>query len=279
MDGVAASRPFTVEYRIVRRDGGVRWVLERGQAQETGDGRRWLDGAIFDVTARRAAEQALREHQIVEATLAEVQASRARILDAADRGRREIERNLHDGAQQRLVSVALRLQLWLTAHRDVAAEARADVAEVLGELRTGLSELRSLAQGLHPAVLTDRGLDHALQALSGRAAVPVELRTTLPERLPLAVEAAAYFTVCEALTNVAKYANASHAWITVERRKGDLEVEIGDDGVGGVDPGAGSGLEGLRDRIAAVDGTLEITSPPGGGTILRAQLPVPAVKA
>jgi PAS domain S-box-containing protein len=119
MDGVAAGRPFTVEYRIIHRDGEVRWVLERGQAQEAGDGRRWLDGAVFDVTARRAAEQALREHEIVEAKLAEVRASRARILDAADRARREIERNLHDGAQQRLVTVALRLQLWLTANADV----------------------------------------------------------------------------------------------------------------------------------------------------------------
>ena len=230
MDGVAARRPFTVEYRIVRRDGGVRWVLERGQAQESGDGRRWLDGAIFDVTARRAAEQALREHEVVEAHLAEVQASRARILDAADRARREIERNLHDGAQQRLVSVALRLRLWLTVNRDVAESARADVEDVLGELQTGLAELRDLAHGLHPAVLTDRGLEHALVALSRRADVAVELKTTLPERLPPAVEAAAYFTVCEALTNVAKYAHATHAWVTVEHRDGRLEVEVGDDG-------------------------------------------------
>jgi signal transduction histidine kinase len=223
----------------------------------------------------RAAEQALRAHEIVEAKLAEVQESRARILEAADRARREIERNLHDGAQQRLVSVALRLQLWLTANRDIADEAGADLADVLGELRTGLSELRDLAQGLHPAVLTDRGLEHALMALAQRATVPVELKATLPERLPLAVESAAYFTVCEALTNVAKYANASHAWVTVGRRDGHLEVETGDDGVGGVDPSAGSGLQGLRDRVAAIDGTLEITSPPRAGTLLRARLPVP----
>jgi PAS domain S-box-containing protein len=276
LDGVAAGRPFTIDYRIVRPDGDVRWVLERGQAQEAGDGRRWLDGAIFDITAQRAAEEALREHEIVEAQLAEVQASRARILDAADRGRREIERNLHDGAQQRLVNVALRLQLWLTANRDASDAARTDVEDVLGELRTGLAELRDLARGLHPAVLTDRGLQHALVALSRRAAVPVELRTALPERLPIAIEAAAYFTVCEALTNVAKYADASHAWVTAELRDGELAVEIGDDGVGGIDPSAGSGLEGLRDRIAAVDGTLEIASSPRRGTVLRARLPVPA---
>ncbi|HEX5782064.1 MAG TPA: PAS domain-containing protein [Solirubrobacteraceae bacterium] len=276
LDGVTAGRPFTIDYRIVRPDGDVRWVLERGQAQEAGDGRRWLDGAIFDITAQRAAEQMLREHEIVEAKLAEVQASRARILDAADRARREIERNLHDGAQQRLVAAALRLQLSITANRQLPDDARAELEDVLGELRTGLSELRDLAHGLHPAVLTDRGLDHALVALSRRAAVPVELRTALPERLPIAVESAAYFMVCEALTNVAKYADASHAWVTVEPRDGDLAVEIGDDGVGGVDPSAGSGLEGLRDRITAVGGTFEITSSPLEGTILRALLPVRA---
>ncbi|HWM09218.1 MAG TPA: PAS domain-containing protein [Solirubrobacteraceae bacterium] len=275
LDGVAAARPYTIEYRIVRPDGEARWVLERGQAQEAGDGRRWLDGAIFDVTAQRAAEQALREHEVVEAKLAEVQASRARILEAGDRARREIERNLHDGAQQRLVSVALRVQLWLTAHGEVADEARAELEDVLGELRTGLAELRDLAHGLHPAVLTDRGLEHALAALSTRAAVPVELTMALPGRLPAAVESAAYFTVCEALTNVAKYAYASHAWVTVECHNGDLTVEVGDDGVGADDLRGGSGLEGLRDRIAAVDGTLAITSAPDAGTVLRARVPVP----
>jgi signal transduction histidine kinase len=263
-----------VEYRIIRRDGDVRWVLERGQAERAGDGRRWLDGAIFDVTARRAAEQALREHEVVEAKLAEVQASRVRILEAADRARREIERDLHDGAQQRLVAAAVRLQTWLTSHKDVAPGARADLAEVLGEVRAGLSDLRELARGLHPAVLTDHGLEHALVALSRRAAVPVELTITLPGRLPAAIEAAAYFTVCEALTNVAKYADATHAWVVVSRRDGWLEVEVGDDGVGGAGLGEGSGLDGLRDRIAALDGTLEITSNPREGTVLRARLPL-----
>jgi PAS domain S-box-containing protein len=274
MDAVAHGRPFTVEYRIVRSDGDVRWVLERGQAEHAGDGRRWLDGAIFDVTARRAAEQALREHEVVEAKLAEVQASRVRILEAADRARREIERDLHDGAQQRLVAAAVRLQTWLTSHKDVAPGARADLAEVLGEVRAGLSDLRELARGLHPAVLTDHGLEHALVALSRRAAVPVELTITLPGRLPAAIEAAAYFTVCEALTNVAKYADATHAWVVVSRRDGWLEVEVGDDGVGGAGLGEGSGLDGLRDRIAALDGTLEITSIAREGTVLRARLPL-----
>jgi PAS domain S-box-containing protein len=273
-DAVDAGRAFTLEYRIVRRDGDERWVLERGQAQQAGDGRRWLDGAIFDITARRAAEQALREHEIVEAQLAEVHASRARILEAADRARREIERNLHDGAQQHFVSVAVRLQVWLATHRDLDDDTRDEVAAVLGELRDGLAELRDLAHGLHPAVLTDRGLADALSGVVYRARLPVELHVDLgPDRLAIPVEAAAYFTVCEALTNVAKYAQATRAWVSVERQDGHLAVEVGDDGVGGADLHAGSGLQGLRDRIAAVDGTLTILSSPAGGTILRARLP------
>jgi signal transduction histidine kinase len=249
-------------------------VLERGQAQEAGDGRRWLDGAIFDVTARRAAEQAQREREIVEAKLTEVRASRARILEAADRARREIERNLHDGAQQRFVTVALRLQLWLAANRDIPEAARADLAGVVGELQAGLADLRDLAHGLHPAVLSERGLEHALASVAVRASVPVDLQIDIDERYPPAVESATYFTVCEALTNVAKYAHATRAWVTVERRHGRLQVEIGDDGIGGVNSRGGSGLQGLRDRIAALDGTLEISSPPRRGTVLRAHLPV-----
>jgi PAS domain S-box-containing protein len=275
MHGVQARRPFTLEYRIVRRDGQIRWVLERGQLQQAGDGRRWLDGAIFDITARRAAELALREREIVEAQLAEVRASRARIIEAADRARREIESNLHDGAQQRFVSIALRLQVWLTGQRELADDARAELSGVLDELRAGLAELRDLAHGLHPSVLTDRGLEYALASLANRAAVPVELDATLPtERLPASVEAAAYFTVCEALTNIAKHAHASRAWVNVERRNGELELEVRDDGVGGAAFHRGSSLLGLRDRVAAVNGTLHIDSPSGRGTLMRARLPI-----
>jgi PAS domain S-box-containing protein len=273
MESVATGRPFALEYRLVRRDGSVRWVLERGQAQQAGDGRWWLDGAIFDITARRAAEQALREHEVTEAQLAEVRASRTRILDAADRARRDIERNLHDGAQQRLVSVALGLNIWAAKHRDAPDEVRAPILDALTELRAGLGELRDLARGLHPAVLSDHGLQHALPALAQRAAVPVELDMALPERLPVAVEAAAYFAVSEALTNVARYAEASQARVSVAEHDGELVVTVDDDGVGGADPGAGSGLQGLRDRLAAVNGTLVIDSRPGEGTHLRACLP------
>ena len=273
-EGVDARRPFTLEYRILRRDGGIRWVLERGQLQEVGDGRRWLDGAIFDITTRRAAEQALREHEIVEAQLAEVRASRARIVEAADRARREIEANLHDGAQQRLVSVALRLQVWLAEHPELDDPARAEIDVVLVELRAALAELRDLAHGLHPAVLSDRGLEYALSSVVNRAAVPIRLHTTLPpERLPMRIEAAAYFTVCEALTNVAKHAHANRAWVNVEQRADHLDVEVGDDGLGGADVRSGSGLQGLRDRVEAVSGTLDIDSRPGSGTVMRARLP------
>jgi PAS domain S-box-containing protein len=275
MDAVDAGRPFELEYRIRRRDGGVRWVLERGQAQEASDGRRWLDGAIFDITVRRSAEQALREHAIVEAQLAEVRASRARILEAADRARREIERNLHDGAQQRFVSVALQLQLSLAAHSELTDDARTELNAILADLRTGLAELRDLAQGLHPAVLSDRGLEHALNSLANRASVPIALRVELPpRRLAISVEAAAYFTVCEALTNIAKYASASRAWVNVEQRGDHLDVEVGDDGVGGANMSSGTGLQGLRDRIAAVNGTLDLDSRSGTGTVLRARLPI-----
>src|SRR3954467_6956307 len=275
MESVDTGRPFALEYRIVRRDGSVRWVLERGQAQESGDGRWWLDGAIFDVTARREAELALREREVIQAQLAEVRASRTRIVDAADRARRDIERNLHDGAQQRLVSVALGMNVWLAQHRDLPESCRAPLRAVLEELHAGLAELRDLARGLHPAVLSDHGLEHALHALAQRAAVPVEMEIAVPaERLPMPVEAAAYFAVSEALTNVARYAGASEARVRVAQVGEELEVSVRDDGVGGAALGAGSGLEGLRDRVAALNGTLAIESVPGNGTRVRARLPV-----
>ena len=186
-------------------------MLERGQAQDGGDGRRRLHGAIFDITVRRAAEQALREREVVQAQLAEVRASRARILGAADRARREIERNLHDGAQQRFVSATLQLQVWRASHGELPEQNLAGLDEILTEMRAGLAELRELAHGLHPAVLSDRRLERALSSLADHAPVPVELRTELPERLAMPIEAAAYFTVAEALTNVAKYARANRA--------------------------------------------------------------------
>jgi signal transduction histidine kinase len=206
--------------------------------------------------------------------LEELRASRARLVEAGDAERRRLERDLHDGAQARLVGLAL----LLTAARKRAA-GDPPLAALLDraheELQTGLGELRELARGIHPAVLTDHGLAPALEALAARTPVPVRLDADAgAERLPGPVESAAYFVVSEALTNVTKYAQASRAAVTIRRADGRLRVEVGDDGVGGANAARGSGLRGLADRVAALDGTLSLDSPPGGGTRLRAEIPV-----
>ena len=209
----------------------------------------------------------------LRARVEELRASRARIVQAADEERRRLERDLHDGAQQRLVSLALNLRLAgskLDGDPPAAKELLEETASELGEATT---ELRELARGLHPAVLSDRGLRPALEALAGRAPVPVELAEPPAERLPAPVEAASYFVVAEALTNVARYARATHAAVSVNRSNGQVEVEVADDGVGGADPQAGSGLRGLADRVAALDGRLEVVSPRGEGTTIRAVIP------
>jgi signal transduction histidine kinase len=187
--------------------------------------------------------------------------------------RRRLERDLHDGAQQRLVALSVQVGLAKRKlHKDpAAAEELLDRAG--GELSLALEELRELARGIHPAILTDRGLEPALQALIDRAPLDVELADAPEERLPAAVEAAAYFVVAESLTNVAKYAQAEHATVSVLRQNGHAVVEVRDDGVGGADPAAGTGLSGLADRLTIVDGRLEIVSPPGIGTTVRAQIP------
>jgi signal transduction histidine kinase len=204
---------------------------------------------------------------------AELRASRLRIVQAGDTERRRLERNLHDGAQARLVGLAMQL-----GHaRRVADKDPAKVPELLdgamAELSTSLAELRELARGIHPAVLTEKGLDAALYALAARAPVPVTLDCANHERLPEAVEVAAYFVVSEALTNVAKYAQASHADIAVHRANGTVTVDVTDDGIGGADTSRGSGLRGLSDRVAALDGTLSVESPPGRGTHVRVEIP------
>jgi signal transduction histidine kinase len=203
----------------------------------------------------------------------ELHASRARIVEAGDAARRKLERDLHDGAQSRLVALALLLR---------SARARADADPALAglldqaqdELQTSLAELRELARGIHPAVLTERGLEPALQALVSRAPVPVTLEAKADERLPGPVESAAYFVVSEGLANVAKYARASHATVSVRHVNGSVSVEVSDDGVGGANAANGSGLRGLEDRLAALDGTLSLDSPAGRGTRLRARIPV-----
>jgi signal transduction histidine kinase len=200
-------------------------------------------------------------------------ASRARIVEAADTERRRLERNLHDGAQQRLVSLALQLRIARAKLRRDPETAEALLTAADGELGEALDELRELARGIHPAVLTDRGLGVALHTLVERAPLPVEL-TRLPEgRLPEPIEAAFYYLVAEGITNVAKYAHATHATVAVERSDGLATVVVSDDGVGGAEPGRGTGLVGLSDRVEALGGRLRIESPPGCGTRLAAQIP------
>jgi PAS domain S-box-containing protein len=270
----ARSEPFEVEYRIVRADGEIRWVLDRGQPVPGPGGRLWMDGAIVDITERRAAEEALRQKEIDAARTEELRASRVRIVQAADAARRKIERDLHDGAQQRLVSLALEVRLARSRVEKDPSQA-ADFLERFGdELMEASAELRELARGIHPAVLTERGLAPAIAALAARAPVPVEVVDVPAERLPGSAETTAYFTVAEALTNVAKYAEATYATVRVACEDGDLVVEVRDDGIGGADPDGGSGLSGLSDRVAACEGTLSVESPPGEGTLVRAVLPL-----
>jgi signal transduction histidine kinase len=209
----------------------------------------------------------------LRARLMELQASRARIVQATDEERRRLERDLHDGAQQRLVALALNLRLARTKLESDPGTSAELLDEAISNLAHATEELRDFARGIHPAVLTDRGLGAALTVLADRAPLPVEIAEAPDDRLPDPVESAAYYVVAEALTNVAKYAGATHAEVRVERMNGRLEVEVADDGVGGADSSKGSGLRGLADRVGALDGRLEIDSPPGGGTRVRARIP------
>jgi signal transduction histidine kinase len=204
---------------------------------------------------------------------AQLAASRARIVEAGDAERRRLERNLHDGAQQRLVSVALDLRLVgaMLAKDPEAAKER--LAKAQDQLSQGLDELRELARGIHPAVLTDRGLGPAIESLAMRSPVPVEITDMPDERLAGPVEAAAYYVVAEAMTNMAKYAQASHATVSVRRSNGRAFVTVADDGVGGADPAQGSGLRGLADRLEALDGHLDVESSAATGTRISAEIP------
>ena len=203
----------------------------------------------------------------------ELQASRARIVQAGDAERRRLERNLHDGAQQRLVSISLTLRLAQARLDTDPAGAREVLEGASNELALAMGELRELARGLHPAILTQRGLGAAVRVLAERAPLPVEITTLPDDRLPEPVEAAIYYLVAEALTNVAKYAQASVAMVEITLQNGSAIVEISDDGIGGAAPTDGSGLRGLADRVEALAGRLQVESPPGGGTQLRAEIP------
>jgi signal transduction histidine kinase len=205
---------------------------------------------------------------------AELTASRARIVAAADQTRRRIERDLHDGAQQRLVSLVLQLRAAQAAVPPELGELAAELDAVAAGLNGALEELREFARGIHPAILAEGGLGPALRALARRSSVPVELQVDMKGRLPERVEVAAYYVVAEALTNVAKHANASGVRVDVNTDDGLVRLDIRDDGVGGADPARGSGLVGLKDRIEATGGSLRVESRPGQGTSLLVELPI-----
>jgi signal transduction histidine kinase len=231
-------------------------------------------GLIQSVGAAAAlALENERLHAELRAQIEEVRASRVRLITAEEAARRRLERSLHDGPQQRLVALALGMRTArsrLPEHPDTASEL---IEACEKELTTTIDELRELARGIHPAVLTDRGLQPALESLSARFPIPVEILELPEERLPAAVESAAYLVISEALANIARYSRASHATVNVARRNGHALVEVRDDGVGGADPSRGNGIRGLVDRVGALDGSLELVSAPGEGTIVYAEIP------
>src|SRR3954470_21203559 len=231
----------------------------------------WLARGVADVQvamARLLLEPSVRER--LAARVGTLEETRAGMVAAADAERRRIERDLHDGAQQRLVALALTLGRAKVTEDPTLSKRLLDEAH--GEAKEALVELRNLARGIHPAVLTDRGLDAAVSALAARCPVPVAVDVDLPHRASPGTEAIAYFVVAEALTNVAKHSRASRAWLSANYEHDRLVVEVLDNGVGGAYPG-GTGLSGLRDRVRAIDGDLMVVSPPGTGTTLRVELP------
>jgi PAS domain S-box-containing protein len=260
----------------LRKDGTLVAVSIAAAPVRDGSGRAVSNMVAYtDITERKAQEAEVhRLNDELHARLDELAASRARIVTAGDVERRRLERNLHDGAQQRLVALSLALRVALAKLDSDPAAARTAVAGAAEELTLALAELRELARGLHPAILTDRGLRAAIEMLAGRSPVPVEIVEIAQERLPEPVEAAAYYVIAEALTNVAKYAQASTVRVRVAANHERVTVEIADDGVGGAEPTGGSGLRGLKDRVEALGGSLDLESPAGVGTSLTAVIPI-----
>ncbi len=233
----------------------------------------WLTAAVvaMDTRVARALLGPSRAEEL-EYRVQRLAQTRAGVVDAADAERRRLERDLHDGTQQRLVSLAMRLGMARAEHPG-AVQANQVIAEAHEEAKAALLELRHLVRGLHPAVLEDRGLDAALSGVAARLPIPVRLTVDVPRRPPPTIEAVAYFVVSEGLTNITKHAQASQAEVFVQRANDRLHIIVSDDGVGGADPAGGTGLAGLANRAASVDGTLEIVSPPGGPTLLTVDLP------
>jgi signal transduction histidine kinase len=249
--------PGVIEYSLDFEDGSRRHY--EGRFAASGDDEFLM--IVREITERKQQQE-------------ELEASRQRIVAAGDAARRKLERNLHDGAQQRLVSLSLSLRLAQNQVAKSPARAEELLEASREELMQALEELRELARGIHPAVLTDRGLEAALEALAGRAALPVEIDCIPDVQLPPPVEAAAYYVVSEALANITKYAGASAVKVSIGQVDGYALVEVADDGVGGADPTRGSGLSGLSDRVASLNGKLVIDSPPGAGTRIRAEIPL-----
>jgi PAS domain S-box-containing protein len=272
-EAVESGRQFEIEYRVVTAAGEHRWVLERGCVVQ-GHEHEWLDGIIFDITARRGFEETARRAEAEAAVARELAESRKRIVVAGDEARRQIERDLHDGAQQSFVSALMTLRSAQARVLRDPASAAALLESAREHLDRGLGDLRDLAHGIHPALLVDHGVGAAVRALATRAAVPVIVTDGLQERLAPEIEAALYFTAAEAITNAAKHARASEIVVEVERRLDGVVVEVVDDGVGGAAAENGSGLRGLRDRLAAVDGSLEVESGRTAGTRVRAWIPL-----
>jgi signal transduction histidine kinase len=226
-----------------------------------------VEGATTDL---RQENERLRAQ--LHAKTEELRRSRARLVAAGDEQRRRLERDLHDGAQSRFVATALHLRA-VQAKAPPDGELAARLQAAVEDLMTGIEELRELARGIHPAVLTERGLEAAVASLASRTAVPVEVRSSVHGRLPAPVETAAYFAVSEALANVAKHAGAGQVLVDLWHERGRLVVEIADDGRGGATAASGSGLRGLADRIGALDGSLEVDSAPGSGTRVHVEIP------
>jgi PAS domain S-box-containing protein len=273
--GVTGQTLHTWEDWFVRKNGELVPVAYSSAPFRDGDG--W--GAVItfrDITERLRLEEAARREALEHAHAEDLRTSRRRIADASDAARKRIERDIHDGAQQQLIAVSLRLEEARAAVRDDPESVAVVIDSARSELRVALQELRELARGIHPTVLTGRGIAPALREMARRSPIPIDLDLHLnaDRRLPSTVEGCAYFVICEAVVNVQRHAHASHVTIRVEEYPESLRFSIADDGVGDARIGAGSGLTGARDRVDAMGGTLVISSPPAGPTILTATVPL-----
>jgi signal transduction histidine kinase len=259
------------ENRFVRADGSTVWLEVSCRAVPS---ERILYGSARDITDRKRSEEELRRaHDMVEASRDELAASRARVVAAAAEERQRVVRDLHDGAQQSLVLAVITLKAVLRDLQNRDGGTGGLVGQALDHTEAANSKLRALAQGLLPPVLAAGGLRAGIEELASRSSVPVATDVS-PERLPSTIEATAYFVVSEALTNVMKHSGAQRVDVKAEVNGGALRVEVRDDGVGGAEPGSTSGLTGLRDRVEAFGGTIEVVSPAGRGTSVCVEIPI-----